>query len=175
MSTLKVNSIIPVSGVGTDTTTLKNGGGITQIKQVQKTDTFSTTSTSFVDVTGLSVAITPTVNTNKILVQVETNSSTSGGNNAIFRLLRGSTAIAIGDAAGSRSQGSFQQRVNDTNGALNGSINFLDSPATTSETTYKVQALVQSGSFDLNRTAANTDGAAYGRTFSSITVMEVSA
>jgi|TARA_R100000455_G_scaffold29474_1_gene19626 hypothetical protein len=175
MSTLKVNSIIPVSGVGTDSTTLKNGGGITQIKQVQKTNTFSTTSSSFTDVTGLSVSITPTVNTNKILVLVETNSSTTGGNNAVFRLMRDSTPIAIGDNDSNRPAASFQQRINDTNAAMNASINFLDSPATTSEVTYKVQTFSQSSGVHINKTFSDTDSTVIARTFSSITVMEVSA
>ena len=72
MSTLKVNKIIPTAGVGTDTTTLKNGGGIIQVKQTIKTDTFSTNSTSmaFTAVTGLSVNITPTSNTSKIYISV---------------------------------------------------------------------------------------------------------
>ena len=151
------------------------GGKILQVKSTIKTDTFSTTSSSFVDVTNMSIDIDPIAASSKILVLVETNSSTSSGNNAIFRLVRGSTAIALGDAAGSRTQGTFQQRVNDGNASLNGSIKFLDAPTyNVGDTlTYKLQALVQGGGLDINRTATNTDGAAYGRTVSSITVMEV--
>ena len=63
MSTLKVNSIIPVAGVPTG-----GGGGIIQIVEKVKTDVFTSTSTSFVDITGMSVSITPTSNTSKILV-----------------------------------------------------------------------------------------------------------
>ena len=48
MSTLKVNSIIPVSGVPTG-----GGGGIIQIKQAVKTDTTSTTSSTQADISGL--------------------------------------------------------------------------------------------------------------------------
>ena len=106
---------------------------------------------------------------------VEANSSTTGGNNAMFRLKRDSTTLSVGDAAGSRSQAAYQQRINDTNAALNGSITLLDSPSTTSSTTYQLQTKVQGGTVDINRTAANTDGAAYARTICTITAMEVAA
>ena len=62
MSQIKVNSIIPVSGVPTG-----GGGGIIQVKSVVKTDIFTSTSTSFVDITGMSVNITPTSSSSKIL------------------------------------------------------------------------------------------------------------
>ena len=149
--------------------------GILQVVQTVKTDTFSTASTSYTDVTGVSVSITPSSSSNKVLVMVEANSSTTGGNNAMFRLKRDSTTLSVGDAAGSRSQAAYQQRINDTNAALNGSITLLDSPSTTSSTTYQLQTKVQGGTVDINRTAANTDGVAYARTICTITAMEVAA
>jgi hypothetical protein len=151
------------------------GGKILQVIQAVKTDTFSTASTSYTDVTGVSVSITPSSSSNKVLVMVEANSSTTGGNNAMFRLKRDSTTLSVGDAAGSRSQAAYQQRINDSNAALNGSITLLDSPSTTSSTTYQLQTKVQGGTVDINRTAANTDGAAYARTICTITAMEVAA
>ena len=98
MSTLKVNKIIPTAGVGTDTTTLKNGGGIIQIKQTIKTDTFSTSSTSlaFTGITGLSVDITPTSNTSKIYILAMVNVGTRGDSQAMLRLKEGSTDICVG-------------------------------------------------------------------------------
>ena len=149
--------------------------GILQVVQTVKTDTFSTASTSYTDVTGVSVSITPSSSSNKVLVMVEANSSTTGGNNVMFRLKRDSTTLSVGDAAGSRSQAAYQQRINDTNAALNGSITLLDSPSTTSSTTYQLQTKVQGGTVDINRTAANTDGVAYARTICTITAMEVAA
>ena len=170
------------SGIVTATSYAGSGGNLTgittgkvlQVAQALKTDAFSTTSTSFVDITGLSVNITPSSSSNKVLVMLEANSSTTGGNNAMFRLKRDSTTLSVGDAAGSRSQAAYQQRINDTNAALNGSITLLDSPSTTSSTTYQLQAKVQGGTVDINRTAANTDGAAYARTICTITAMELS-
>jgi hypothetical protein len=53
---------------------------------------------------------------------------------------------------------------------------FLDSPNTTSATTYKFQIAVVSGTGYINRTGSDRDTATYdGRTTSSITVMEISA
>ena len=160
---------------GDNTFAVPSGGKILQVLQTAKTDTFTSSSSSFTDITGLSVAITPSSTSNKVMVIVETNTSTASGNNAILRLLRGSTAIAVGDSAGSRPQAFAQTRVNDTNASLGSSVNFLDSPNTTSATTYKVQMLSQSGTVGINRTNADSDSASIGRTFSSITVMEVSA
>ena len=177
MSQIKVNSIIPVSGVPTG-----GGGGIIQIKQTVKTDVFNTTSSSFVDVTGLSVAITPTSNTSKVLVQV--NLGMVGGEQvgyAGFRILRGSTAIGIGTtASGNRVNVSFvanHSRDSDWNSEGGVFYQFLDSPATTSETTYKLQMFsgYQSKSININRSEPNDDAAYNQRTASSITVMEVSA
>lgn len=148
-------------------------GRILQVVQTAKTDTFTSSSSSFTDITGLSVTITPSSTSSKVYVIVDTNTSTASGNNAGIKLLRGSTAIAVGDSAGSRPQASSQARVNDTNAALNHSINFLDSPNTTSATTYKVQMFSQSGTVGINRTNADSDSTAIARTFSSITVMEV--
>ena len=81
-------------------------GRILQVVQTAKTDTFTSSSSSFTDITGLSVSITPSSASSKVMVIVETNTSTTGGNNAILRLLRGSTAIAVGDSAGSREKNS---------------------------------------------------------------------
>tara|TARA_Y100000401_G_scaffold82982_1_gene68350 strand:- start:732 stop:1265 length:534 start_codon:yes stop_codon:yes gene_type:complete len=177
MSTLKVNSIIPVAGVPTG-----GGGGIVQIKQTVKTDNFSTTSDSLTDVTGLSVAITPTSSTSKILVQV--NLGLVGGvqgSYAGFRVLRGSTAIGLGStASGSQVDVSFIANHNrDSDWNSEGGVFFqhLDSPATTSATTYKLQVFSGYQSKELNINRSNPgDNAAYSqRTSSSITVMEVSA
>ena len=68
MSTLKVNKIIPTAGVPTG-----GGGGIIQIVQTLKKNVQSTTSSSMIDISGMSVAITPTTNTSKVLILVSLN------------------------------------------------------------------------------------------------------
>lgn len=138
MSTLKVNKIIPTAGVPTG-----GGGGIVQIKQTLKTDVFSSESSSFTDVTGMSVSITPTSSTSKVLIQV---SLAYGGEDNMYgavNLLRGSTIVAQGDTGtGSNTRASFGLGGDNNNfqyKLVSATYNFLDSPATTSSTTYKLQ------------------------------------
>ena len=53
---------------------------------------------------------------------------------------------------------------------------FLDSPSTTSETTYKIQGNTESGNtLTINRSATDSDSATHYRSASSITAIEVSA
>lgn len=157
---------------------VKPGGGkILQVVSTAKTDTFTTSSTTFVDITGLSVTITPTLATSAILVNFNTNYSC--GNVPYlgrFLLLRGSTSICIGDAAGSRTRGTVGNvRLPDGNASIPLSMTFLDSPATTSATTYKIQMAVQLGTGAVNRTETDTDNVILSRLVSTITVMEVAS
>ena len=72
--------------------TLSRAGNILQVKQTVKLDAFSTTSTTAVDVTGLSVDITPTSSSNKVLVTVSIALSSNQSNNYTYGILkRGST------------------------------------------------------------------------------------
>ena len=178
MSTIKVNSIIPVSGVPTG-----GGGGIVQIKQTTKTDTFTTSSQSYTDVTGLSVSITPASSSNKILIILVIKVG-AGHEDAAFagRLVRGSTAIYVGNASGAsgRTLGSFGTSRQSGNAGYDiiqdRQAVFLDSPSTTSSTTYKVQVQGNNGRDTLvNRTYADDDEDDTPRVASSITVMEVAA
>jgi len=154
-------------------TKLTGVGKVLQVVSTTKTDTFSTASTSFVDVTGLSVSITPSSASNKILVIA----SIYAGNNTNYshaRLVRGSTAICIGDANGSNSRVSFNNFYTaDSSTYKGGTQNFLDSPATTSATTYKVQMLAGSSTVYLNYGGTADTDFARGRTASTITVMEI--
>lgn len=147
-------------------------GSVLQVVSATKTDTFSTTSTSYADVTGMSVSITPTSASSRILVQVMANVANSGADMAMIQLVRDSTAICIGDAAGSRaratSTGSFTSST-----MASAPITFVDSPSTTSAVTYKIQMRVNSGTAYLNRSGLDADNAAHPRTASTITVMEI--
>jgi len=147
--------------------------GVVQVKSTFKSDTFTTTSTSFVDVTGLSISITPTSASNKILVLVTANLSQINTAVMFGRLVRGSTDIAIGDAAGSRTRTTLNMYAN-AGIATTAQMTFLDSPATTSATTYKLQIALNAASTGyVNRNETDTDAAAQSRTVSTITVMEV--
>jgi hypothetical protein len=155
---------------------------VLQVVSTIKTDTFSAAENAgWVDITSFSLSITPSNSSNKILVFVNIGScgnSSGGSRSAAFRLMRNSTAIGVGDAAGSRPQASTRiWNMNDTNHASGGSFSFLDSPSTTSATTYKFQILPQDagGTMYINRTGADSDGSEsyQARTASTITAMEI--
>jgi hypothetical protein len=154
---------------------LRGAFRILQVVTASKSDTFSTASTTYTDVTGLSVSITPQSTTSKILVVASiTGTGTTSSTNFFARLMRDSTAIAIGDAAGSRTQTTVSARDQDMQQSM--SIMFLDSPATVSATTYKIQIRAQAAfGVYINRGTADADNSNTARTFSSITVLEVSA
>jgi hypothetical protein len=154
-------------------------GGILQVVSTTKTDTFTTTSTSFVDITGFSVSISPSSTTSKILVIFNVSVGADGGTNApTAQIMRDSTAIAIGDAAGSRTRATSLYYAGNGGGANaqnNFSNNFLDSPNTTSSVTYKIQVRSNSAAQTtaINRGTGDTDGASTARGVSTITLMEV--
>ena len=173
MSELRTNRIIPRDGLTSGTGI---GGGIIQIKQTIKKDQFTTTSVvssgGYVDITGLSVTITPTRSDSKILVKAVIYNS---NNNAVnfFRLLRGSTFIE--QPSGTSSSGAsfnahgfayFDHSFQDTT-----TIEILDSPATTSATTYKLQGGVTSQTLTINKFVGTSNY--YG--ISTLTLYEVSA
>jgi len=153
------------------------GGKVAQVVSTTKTSSFSTSSTSMTDVTGLSVTITPTLATSKILVFLTVQ--VVGDNNvasAMWQLVRGSTAIAIGDAEGSRSRSTGVAYSPDTNTNYSGTINFLDTPNTTSATTYKCQVKIADvGTAYVNRSEGFGDNVGHSVNASSITVMEILA
>jgi hypothetical protein len=150
-------------------------GAVLQVVSTTKTDVFSTTSTSFTDITGLSVSITPSSTSSKILVMCNVNGSVSSASyQAGLRLVRDSTAIAIGDAAGSRSRGFGQLSSANTWQMTFAGATFLDSPSSVASVTYKIQALVQSGAtLNINQNSDNADNVQTLRGVSSITVMEI--
>jgi hypothetical protein len=151
--------------------------GVLQVKSTAKTDTFTMSSATLADVTGLSVAITPSSTANKVLLTVHMTFSVdgalTGGQLAIFR---DSTQIALGDAAGSRPRRTLSRLGMHSTSVLNGvmSMMFLDSPATIAATTYKIQiASDQAQAIYVNRNGTDTDSSIYPRGISTITVMEV--
>ena len=157
-------------------------GGASSILQVvstAKTDLFSMSSGTFADVTGLSVTITPTSATSKILVNVSVHGQGIAATSALIgRILRDSTAIGIGGAEGSRTRATFGNTI--ANGGsiiINNAVTFLDEPATTSSLTYKVQVRSDNPGqlVYVNRSSTDTDSDLFARTISTITVMEVAA
>jgi hypothetical protein len=155
---------------------LRGAFRVLQVVSTAKTDTFTGTfTTTFADVTGLSVTITPSATTSKVLILASINFMSLEGRQA-FRIVRDSTAIAIGNAAGSRSRAT-QSNANGISMPYNAT--FLDSPTTTSATTYKIQLSHSNTGAGttiwVNRNDNDTDNAAHYRSISTITVMEISA
>jgi hypothetical protein len=152
-------------------------GKIIQVVSTTKTDTFSSSTTdAYTDITGMSVTITPTSASSQILVFVDLSAACTYNNTVLgWRLVRGATAIGIGDAANNRNRSTNADIGGDFNGQLTSAMHFLDSPATTSATTYKCQFFVDVGTFYLNRSPNDTDSSVCHRTASSITVMEIGA
>ena len=176
MSELRTNRIVPRDGLASG-----SAGGIIQVRSTTLTSTFTpAVNTSFQDVTGLSVAITPTRSDSKILVMYDMNWATTNGH-CSCRLMRDSTPIKVGDGSGNRTPvtGQIYWTSGDQYDLENVSGTFLDSPATTSATTYKMQVATphQSSSYrvKVNHHAEDGANAAWiGRGASTITVMEVS-
>ena len=186
--TTDITGTVPTANLGTgtaDATTFlrgdqtyaaAGGGKIGQVVQTVKTDTFSGTSNTFADIDDMSVAITPSAATSKILVLYDIKFSMTNGYNAQLGLVRDSTQIYLGDTAGSRTSASSSCWSSGTNAVFNLSGQYLDSPSTTSETTYKLQYNSENGGTTyVGRSTADGDGESQARTAQSITVMEVLA
>ena len=189
MSTLETNLIQPSTGttltVGAsgDTIDIPSGatfdvtgatvtglsaGKILQVVQTNKQDMTSSSSTSYADISGMSVSITPSSSSNKVLVFFSASISTNNLD-AQLKLLRDSTDI-IGTGATNNATAFVRTANGDTVVPFN--TMYLDSPSTTSAITYKLQWIMKvSGTVYLNRRMGDTS---YGA-ISNITAMEVSA
>jgi len=156
-------------------------GSVLQVVSSTQTSTQAITGTSpWTDLSNLSVSITPTSATSKILVFIAIN--VQGINNAYFRLLRNSTVIGVGDTAGSVSRvtmaNGYYQGINSSQ-TFQLANQFLDSPATTSAITYKAQGYADNGSLSgslyINYANAEANAPSSSRAISTITVMEIAS
>ena len=171
---------LPAGTVTSATLASGVGGKILQVKQTVKSDTFTNTNTSsHVDVTGLSVSITPASATSKILIELSIISGHSSHTTVMgFQLVRDSTAICIADAASNRTRyttGMHTHYSNATNTVRTHSQSFIDSPNTTSAITYKVNMRNTGGTAYVNRSHEDLDQSGHGRGVSTITVTEIAA
>ena len=172
MSELRTNRIVPRDGLPSG-----SAGGIIQVKSTHITASFQTQSETYTDITGHSVTITPTRADSKILIdyRVSWMHTSSNGASATLRLLRNGTNIGVPVATDDRM--GILLLATDSNGNMsNSSINYLDSPATTSALTYKIQIHLDSAGgsgshiFGINHWPPNDNY----RGTSSITVYEIS-
>jgi len=153
---------------------------VLQVLSTTKVDTFTTTPSTLVDVTGLSVAITPASTSNKVLVTVSLPLSNSqAAATSVGALLRDSTQIGGGTGVGSRGSANARMRIASTSDSfLPISFTFLDSPASVSSLTYKIQVKSEAGGYSAivgASAGADSDGVTFPRLASTITVMEISA
>jgi len=162
---------------GAVTAAKRGAGAILQVKQVVKNDVTSQSSggvTSFNDISGMSISITPTSSSNKILIRFVVNFGSSNDNsNGIVRLLKdGSTITAFTGADGTVANGANFTRFSSQWQIFPFNNEFLDTAGGTSAITYKLQWSTESGrTIYLNRRGGSAE---YG-TVSYITVMEIAA
>ena len=183
MSTLKVNSIIPVAGVPTG-----GGGGIIQIKQTVKTDTFSFSASGAGNVSGgvsgdaITASLACSSTSHKVLIRVALNVAHSNNNRIGAVLCADGSQIsgALGAARGNRSRVSVSGQLG--GGAaqiLMFGHEYLHSPSSTSSITYSYRLVnldsIASRTVYLNRSQGDLSQSHYPSPPSILTVMEVSA
>ena len=156
-------------------------GSIIQVKQVVKTDTWSTSGFSGADITGLSLSITPKSVNSKILCRYNLRASSNYWTTYV-NLIRESTALFQGTVVSNRQGVHTSTEVSEvttsnTHGFMHDhSVTFLDSPATTSTITYKLQGWGRGGSsiMYVNRSVPDRDSTEYDlRRASNLIIMEV--
>jgi hypothetical protein len=143
-----------------NSTTQASAGNVLQVVNATYSTIVSNSTSTYAD-TNLTATITPKFATSKILVLVSQNGCRKQSNDTYLqlRLVRGSTAISTFAGAGGYTG------TTTTNDIGSVSTCYLDSPATTSATTYKTQLASGSNNAQVNvQTVSDT---------STITLMEI--
>jgi hypothetical protein len=165
--------------------TLHAPGHVIAVYDVLKTDTQTSTSVSWVDITGLSVTFTPKFSTNKIVIQGHVTCSNNYDANMSIKPVKviggTSTDIAIADTAGSRVRGHTGYGYDNNNitnyGYTQFPINAVHTLSSSSSTTIKIQ--IRNGDtsgvgWSVNRAYDNDPDAVWeSRATSSLIVMEI--
>ena len=152
-------------------------GRVLQVATSTLSTDFSTTSISYVD-SGLSVSVTPTSSSSRFLLLANMSMTGGAGGVVIFyQFVRNSTAVGIGTQAGASNAatGGVYNDPGVGSGSQNAlfmytNANYIDSPATTSAVTYKIQVRNNTAgtAVYLNRRNDN-----YITAISTLTVMEI--
>ena len=177
------NVTFPANATCSGTATGFGGGKLLQVVSTAKTDVFTTSSTysSPVAITGLSVSITPSSSSNKILINVSLGhvASTGGNSSCYFWLYKGGSVIsgAIGDTSNSNTRVTFYNRSAAQAHGTCASMTYLDNADSTSSLTYQLYGAHEgsSSSLAINRSGDSGTSGQYGRTISTITAMEIAA
>ena len=158
------------------------GGKLLQVVHVNSNTHQTSTSTSFVDLSGISASITPSSSSNKILIMCNLAISKANDESFLGRVVRDGSAIS--GAGGVRMSGATSQEegiwlnVRTTIYDISPfTVIYLDSPSTTSAITYKAQGKTSGSAngFSFNRTGSGSNQLYNSPSFSSITLMEVAA
>lgn len=146
---------------------LNRAGNILQVVNATYSTTTSSSSGTYAD-TGLTATITPTSASSKILVLINLNGIAKFTNDTSVgaKLVRGTTDILTFEGSGAGTGTTV------TNAVSSSSTCFLDSPATTSATTYKVQFRSNSSNASVS---INSTSGGLTVTTSTITLLEVAA
>ena len=152
------------------------GGKINQVISTNNTTSGTFGSTTFGDMTGQTVNITPSASNSKILIFNHISVSVNNNNYVQFKLLRDSTSIGAGSDASNRIGCITSIEGTGTDHMRTVAFQVLDSPNTTSQITYKAQLRTHSSAtIAFNKTINDADQAYTPRASSDITVMEVLA
>ena len=184
---LQINSANIVNGsITADDLASGVGGKILQVLQSVKTDSLQEDIAAGAvsgDITGLTVSITPSNASNKILISISVSACFQDANELIAATIyKSGSAIsgAIGDASGSKQRVSFPSESywNDNMSVISGE--YLDTAGGTSAITYSVRLSHGNSSTKailINRVPGSmeSDDAQHMRAISTITVMEVAA
>jgi len=161
-------------------TKLSGAGKVLQVVSTTKTDTATTSSSSYSDISGLNLSITPSSASNKILIIADISGASNSGLAGIgFRIKQtisaSDTFPYLGASAGSRTQASFGAYVaSDSSFQGKFSSSVLLSPNTTSAITYTYQFRSQNANaVYLNRSNSDADSSDQYRNASSITAIEI--
>ena len=153
-------------------------GSVIQVVSATKTDTWTSTSSSWVDVTGLTASITPSSTSSKILVVASVTVGLNPIHFQMIRLARGGSPIAQGDASGVRLQTGgmvyMYNQIVPSNAQITWPCSLLDSPSSVSSLTYSVQMKQpDAATMYVNRLNRDDNAGYEPRSVSSITLMEI--
>ena len=176
------NNIVLAADGSTSISNLSNTTGkVLQVVQAVKLSKQTINSQTLVDITGMSVSITPSSTSSKILVDYSLVVFANGVYYTMRLVGNSDSTIFIGDqnpSATSQSRGAFGTYQASSVNAMTVAQSFLDSPNTTSATTYKLQAhcpYSSSYTIGINTSPVQDNYTYMTNCVSSITVMEVAA
>ena len=170
------NTGATVTGDLNVTGSISGAGKVGQVIQTVKGNVSSTTSSSYTQISGLTASITPSSSSSKVLVKIAMYIGRDTSSTVTFKAYRGGTIIGIGDADGARERVSARISPDNIHWMFPVYYEYLDSPSTTSATTYSMYWQGQSGlSVYINRTSSNGNDTTrdQARPISTITLMEI--